>query len=73
MLIDLGMSLIRLNNVAAGEQAIPWHRMRMISNIFSSSLGKKYVMAVSGFVMFLFVIGHLAGNLQEHGFRSCTG
>jgi succinate dehydrogenase / fumarate reductase cytochrome b subunit len=38
--------------------------MNIISNIFSSSLGKKYVMAVTGFVMFLFVIAHLAGNLQ---------
>ena len=38
--------------------------MKVITNIFGSSLGKKYIMAVSGLVMFLFVIGHLAGNLQ---------
>jgi len=38
--------------------------MNLLSNIFGSSLGKKYIMAVTGFVMFLFVIGHLAGNLQ---------
>lgn len=38
--------------------------MRVITNIFGSSLGKKYIMAVSGFVLFLFVIAHLAGNLQ---------
>jgi succinate dehydrogenase / fumarate reductase cytochrome b subunit len=38
--------------------------MNIVSNIFGSSLGKKYIMAVTGFVMFLFVIGHLAGNLQ---------
>jgi len=38
--------------------------MNMITNIFKSSLGKKYLMAVSGFLLFLFVIGHLAGNLQ---------
>src|SRR5215470_5475608 len=38
--------------------------MNIVSNIFSSSLGKKYIMAVTGFMMFLFVIGHLAGNLQ---------
>ncbi len=36
----------------------------MIKRIFTSSLGKKYIMAVSGFVLFLFVIGHLVGNLQ---------
>src|SRR2546423_12788705 len=38
--------------------------MNIVSNIFSSSLGKKYIMAVTGFFMFVFVIGHLAGNLQ---------
>jgi len=38
--------------------------MNLITNIFRSSLGKKFLMAVSGFVLFLFVIGHLAGNLQ---------
>ena len=38
--------------------------MHIIANLFNSSLGKKYIMAVSGCVMFLFVIGHLLGNLQ---------
>src|SRR5437660_11483264 len=38
--------------------------MNIVSNIFGSSLGKKYIMAVTGFVMFFFVLGHLAGNLQ---------
>jgi succinate dehydrogenase / fumarate reductase, cytochrome b subunit len=38
--------------------------MKVITNIFGSSLGKKYLMAVSGCVLFLFVIGHLLGNLQ---------
>src|SRR6266705_5339170 len=38
--------------------------MNIITRIFKSSLGKKYIMAVTGFVMLLFVIGHLAGNLQ---------
>jgi succinate dehydrogenase / fumarate reductase cytochrome b subunit len=38
--------------------------MNLITRVFSSSLGKKYIMAVSGCVLFLFVIGHLAGNLQ---------
>lgn len=27
-------------------------------------MGKKYLMAVTGFLLFLFVIGHLVGNLQ---------
>src|SRR5262245_7960437 len=38
--------------------------MKIVANIFGSSLGKKYVMAISGVVLFLFVIGHLVGNLQ---------
>jgi len=38
--------------------------MNVVTNIFKSSLGKKYLMAITGFVLFLFVIAHLAGNLQ---------
>ncbi len=38
--------------------------MKVITNIFGSSLGKKYLMAISGCVLFLFVVGHLVGNLQ---------
>jgi succinate dehydrogenase / fumarate reductase cytochrome b subunit len=38
--------------------------MNIISNVFQTSVGKKYVMAVTGFLLFLFVLGHLAGNLQ---------
>ena len=38
--------------------------MNIIANLFKSSVGKKYVMAVTGSVLFLFVIGHLIGNLQ---------
>src|SRR5260221_955892 len=38
--------------------------MKLITHIFDSSLGKKYVMAVTGFMLFLFVIAHMVGNLQ---------
>jgi succinate dehydrogenase / fumarate reductase cytochrome b subunit len=38
--------------------------MNILTNLFESSLGKKFIMAVSGFVLLLFVVGHLAGNLQ---------
>ncbi|MBI5387360.1 MAG: succinate dehydrogenase cytochrome b subunit [Verrucomicrobia bacterium] len=38
--------------------------MNLWTQVWRSSLGKKYVMAVSGFVLLLFVVGHLAGNLQ---------
>jgi succinate dehydrogenase / fumarate reductase cytochrome b subunit len=33
-------------------------------NLFCSSLGKKYLMAGTGLLLILFVIGHMAGNLQ---------
>jgi succinate dehydrogenase / fumarate reductase cytochrome b subunit len=38
--------------------------INLLRNLFCSSLGKKYVMAGTGGVMLLFVLGHLAGNLQ---------
>jgi len=38
--------------------------MKIITNLFASSLGKKYLMAATGLVLFLFVLAHLAGNLQ---------
>ncbi|MBC8096084.1 MAG: succinate dehydrogenase cytochrome b subunit [Akkermansiaceae bacterium] len=38
--------------------------MKVITNIFGSSLGKKYIMALTGLMMVLFVVGHLVGNLQ---------
>jgi succinate dehydrogenase / fumarate reductase cytochrome b subunit len=33
-------------------------------HFYASTVGKKAVMSVSGLVLFLFVIGHLVGNLQ---------
>jgi succinate dehydrogenase / fumarate reductase, cytochrome b subunit len=38
--------------------------MNVITGLFGSSLGKKYLMAISGFALFLFVVGHMLGNLQ---------
>jgi succinate dehydrogenase / fumarate reductase cytochrome b subunit len=38
--------------------------MNILQRFFQSSLGKKYVMAVTGLGLFLFVVGHLLGNLQ---------
>ena len=38
--------------------------MNLFSRVFRSSLGKKYVMAITGLLLFLFVIVHMAGNLQ---------
>lgn len=38
--------------------------MSLARNLFCSSLGKKYLMALTGFVLIGFVTGHLVGNLQ---------
>ncbi len=38
--------------------------MNIIARLFKSSLGKKYIMAVTGFFLLIFVIAHLVGNLQ---------
>lgn len=38
--------------------------MSVTTNLFKSSLGKKFIMAVSGCALFLFVVAHLLGNLQ---------
>src|SRR5688572_5089483 len=41
--------------------------MNLVNRIWQSSLGKKYVMALTGGALFAFVIGHLVGNLQVFG------
>jgi succinate dehydrogenase / fumarate reductase cytochrome b subunit len=45
--------------------------MNGLARAWRSSLGKKYIMAITGCALFLFVIGHLLGNLQvflpDHG------
>lgn len=38
--------------------------MSSTASLLKSSLGKKYVMAGTGAILFLFVLGHLVGNLQ---------
>ncbi len=38
--------------------------MKLLLQIWRSSLGKKYVMALTGGALLLFVLGHMAGNLQ---------
>jgi succinate dehydrogenase / fumarate reductase, cytochrome b subunit len=41
----------------------------MPASFLNSTIGKKVVVAVTGLVMFGFVVGHLAGNLQIFGGR----
>src|SRR5437867_11633009 len=38
--------------------------MSWLLRIWQSTIGKKAVMALTGLILFGFVIGHLAGNLQ---------
>ncbi len=38
--------------------------MTLIGTLFRSSLGRKYVMGVTGLLLFLFVVIHILGNLQ---------
>lgn len=38
--------------------------MNPVGHLFRSSLGKKYLMAMTGVVLIAFVTGHLVGNLQ---------
>ncbi len=38
--------------------------MNPIVNLFRSSIGRKFLMALTGLVLVLFVTGHLVGNLQ---------
>lgn len=38
--------------------------MNLLSSFFQSSIGRKFLMAFTGLVLFGFVTGHLVGNLQ---------
>ena len=35
-----------------------------INKLFKSSVGRKFIMAITGMAMFLFVVAHMVGNLQ---------
>ena len=41
--------------------------MKLIDGLFQSTLGRKYLMALSGAALLAFVVGHLVGNLQVFG------
>jgi succinate dehydrogenase / fumarate reductase cytochrome b subunit len=38
--------------------------MNIIHHLVTSTLGKKYIMAITGLALFGFVVGHMIGNLQ---------
>ena len=47
------MSAVAVNSTLAGG-----------AHFCSSTVGKKVVMAITGIILFGFIIGHMAGNLQ---------
>jgi succinate dehydrogenase / fumarate reductase cytochrome b subunit len=56
--------LSQLRRGGAAELARLSVQSMNIANIFSSSIGKKFIMAITGMALFLFVVLHLVGNLQ---------
>src|SRR5262249_10850949 len=50
--------------MAASAQSLRISQVGSLQRLWRSSLGKKYVMAITGFGLWLFVIVHLLGNLQ---------
>jgi succinate dehydrogenase / fumarate reductase cytochrome b subunit len=48
----------------ATESVAPAVRFSRLGALWRSSIGKKALMAVTGVLLFLFTVGHMAGNLQ---------
>jgi succinate dehydrogenase cytochrome b subunit len=48
----------------ATESVAPAVRFSRLGALWHTSIGKKALMAVTGIVLFLFTVGHMAGNLQ---------
>ena len=48
---------------AAAATVRPEERSR-ITGFYRSSVGKKMIVAITGIILILFVVGHLLGNLQ---------
>lgn len=44
--------------------AVPNSKLQQSVALYQSTIGKKYVVAVTGAILFLFTIGHMIGNLQ---------
>jgi len=48
----------------ATESVAPAVRFSRLGALWRTAIGKKALMAVTGIVLFLFTVGHMAGNLQ---------
>jgi len=62
-LTALAQNLIFYKSIPAKKAGFP-KPVTAYSSFFRSSVGKKMVVAVTGIILILFVIGHLLGNLQ---------
>ncbi len=50
--------------MATAENVVAAPRVSRVGALWQSAIGKKFLMALSGIVLFLFVLVHMAGNLQ---------
>jgi succinate dehydrogenase / fumarate reductase, cytochrome b subunit len=50
--------------MATAENVMSTPRASRVGTLWASAIGKKFLMALSGVVLFLFVLVHMAGNLQ---------
>ena len=50
--------------MGASAQSLRPSTAGLLLRLWQSSLGKKYVMAITGLLLFGFVVGHMLGNLQ---------
>jgi succinate dehydrogenase / fumarate reductase cytochrome b subunit len=50
--------------VSGTAVAPPKKRKGFVRDLYSTAVGKKYVMAITGIVGILFVVGHMVGNLK---------
>ncbi|MEW6732645.1 MAG: hypothetical protein AB1489_15055, partial [Acidobacteriota bacterium] len=51
-------------NIQAKSEGVVISSANPLIRLYRSSLGKKYVVAITGFLLFGFVIAHMLGNLQ---------
>ena len=49
---------------SAAAATVREHRAGNLGSLVGSSIGRKMIVAVTGLILMLFVIGHLLGNLQ---------
>ena len=66
--------LLLFNSFDAGGGFVRYipQPMNLIKGIFNTSLGRKYIMAITGAGLFGFIIAHLLGNLLVSSYSQVT-